>query len=168
MTGVDVRPAGTVVVSGVSSDAHTWNLVYLQLLIEELGFEVVNLGPCVPDELLVDTCARVRPVMVVVSSVNGHGHVDGLRLIRALRTRVELDGVVAVIGGKLGIDDGDAEQNAAKLVAAGYDAVFADGAGVGDFRALVRSLRPELRPELRPDLRRELRPDLRPELEESA
>ena len=26
-----------VVVSGLSSDAHTWNLVYLQLLLTELG-----------------------------------------------------------------------------------------------------------------------------------
>ncbi|MGQ4416103.1 methylaspartate mutase, partial [Streptomyces sp. SAS_269] len=34
-----------VVVSSLASDAHTWNLVFLQLLIEESGFDVVNLGP---------------------------------------------------------------------------------------------------------------------------
>src|SRR5436853_235982 len=31
-----------VVVSGTASDSHTWNLVYLQLLLEELGRRVHN------------------------------------------------------------------------------------------------------------------------------
>jgi hypothetical protein len=39
----------SIVVTSVSSDSHTWNLVSLQLLFEELGPRMSNLGACPPD-----------------------------------------------------------------------------------------------------------------------
>ncbi|MEU6883113.1 cobalamin-dependent protein [Streptomyces sp. NPDC046712] len=124
-------PAGarreTVVVSGLSSDAHTWNLVFLQLLIEELGYDVVNLGPTVPDELLESEIREHNPALVVISSVNGHGYQDGLRVIRKLRAVPALAGTPMVIGGKLGISGGEDDAHIEELVAAGFDAVFEDG-----------------------------------------
>ena len=74
-----------VVLTGLSSDAHTWNLVYLELLLEEMGCRVTNLGACTPDVTIVRACATRRPNLLVVSSLNGHGVQDGVRLIRALR-----------------------------------------------------------------------------------
>lgn len=123
-----VAPAGrrTVVVSSVTSDAHTWNLVYLQLLIEELGFDVVNLGPCVPDELLEAECLGLRPALVVVSTVNGHGYQDGLRVITRLRANPALRELPVLIGGKLGIAGGESDGHVEDLLAAGFDAVFDD------------------------------------------
>jgi len=135
------RRAPTVVVSGLTSDAHTWNLVFLQLLIEELGYHVVNLGPCVPDDLLVDECRRLDPAMVVISSVNGHGYQDGRRVAALLRSCEQLAATPLVIGGKLGTTGGGDNEQARSLLAAGFDAVFEDGAGVVlDFRNFVRSL----------------------------
>lgn len=119
---------GTVVVSGVASDAHTWNLVFLQLMIEELGYDVVNLGPCVPAELLVAECEQHKPALVVISSVNGHGYQDGLRLIDEVRASSELVATPVVIGGKLGIAGSLDEGASDRLVSAGFDAVFEDGA----------------------------------------
>lgn len=141
MTAAPARKTGTVVVSGLASDAHTWNLVYLQLLIEELGHEVVNLGPCVPDALLMDACSRHRPELVVLSSVNGHGYQDGMRVIAALRARPELADTTVVIGGKLGIAGAD-PRHAEHLLAAGFDAVYQDTIeDVAAFRALLSGLR---------------------------
>jgi methylaspartate mutase sigma subunit len=117
---------GTAVISGLASDAHTWNLVFLQLLLEELGYAVVNLGPCVPDELLVAECARVQPTLLVLSSVNGHGGQDALRVITRLRAHPDLATLPAVVGGQLGVTDNDDAQ-AAQLIAAGFDAVFPGG-----------------------------------------
>lgn len=132
---------GVVVVSGVASDSHTWNLVFLQLLIEELGYHVVNLGPCVPDEVLVDECRRLAPALVVIGSVNGHGHQDGQRVIGKLRACEPLAGIPVVIGGKLGISGRGGGWRADELVAAGFDAVFDDGAGgILEFRRFVRSI----------------------------
>ncbi|MER6770705.1 cobalamin-dependent protein [Streptomyces bacillaris] len=139
------RPGRRVLVSSVSSDSHTWNLVFLQLLLEEMGHEVTNIGSCVPDELLIEECRRVRPDLVVISSVNGHGALDGSRAVRRLRAQPDLRDLPVVIGGKLGVRGADADSYGPELLAAGFDAVFEDGAGIAEFRRYVdTSARPEL------------------------
>jgi methylaspartate mutase sigma subunit len=127
------RPAArplSVVVTSVASDAHTWNLVFLQLALEELGHRVVNLGACPPDELVVDQCRRIRPDLIVVSSINGHGFRDGTRLIGHIRGCAELTDVPVVIGGKLGIGGPSGQRGREELLAAGYTAVYEENAGV--------------------------------------
>ncbi|WUG38488.1 cobalamin B12-binding domain-containing protein [Kitasatospora sp. NBC_00458] len=135
------EPAGLdVVVTTMASDSHTWNLVFLQLLLEELGHRVTNLGACVPDELLVTECRRIEPDLIVLSSVNGHGFNDGMRVIGALRACPELGRTPTVIGGKLGIaGPGDPSRQQA-LLAAGFDGVFEEGRSVAEFQSYVRSL----------------------------
>ncbi|WP_234322931.1 cobalamin B12-binding domain-containing protein [Streptomyces sp. NRRL S-350] len=122
-----------------SSDSHTWNLIYLEHLLKEWGHEVTNLGACVPDELVIDQCSRLRPDIVVVSSVNGHGANDGLRLIRKVRAVQELAGLPAVIGGKLGTA-GNAAAWAPRLREAGFDAVFEESEGILPFRGFLDRL----------------------------
>jgi len=140
VAGTAVAPTRfDVVVTSLSSDAHTWNLVYLELLLEELGCRVTNLGACTPDETIVRECSARRPDLVVVSSLNGHGCQDGMRLIAALRARRELVATPVVIGGKLDVAGGDGS-NAARLMAAGFDAVFEDTGELTSFRSFVYSL----------------------------
>jgi methylaspartate mutase sigma subunit len=137
----------TVIVSSVSSDAHTWNLVFLQLLIEELGFAVVNLGACVPDGLLVSECLSVRPALLVISSVNGHGYQDALRVIERLRAHRELADIPMVVGGKLGTAGRQTGAQVGRLLAAGFDAVFDDRADEpASFRRFVEGAAQEGRP----------------------
>ena len=140
------RPAGktglTMLVSGVASDSHTWNLVALQLLLEEMGHQVVNLGACVPVESLLAACRANRPDCVVISTVNGHGHVDGAAVISALRADPGLTGLPVVIGGKLSVLGEDNIRIRADLLEHGYDEVFHVGAGgaeaaVEEFRRFV-------------------------------
>ena len=129
-------PKATVVISGTASDSHTWNLVYLQLLIQELGHAVVNLGSCVPDGLLVAECRQRQPDLVVISSVNGHGFNDGLRLAALLSSQPELADTALVIGGKLGTDGLRSVGWQRRLLDAGFDRVF-DG---GDLAAFLTYL----------------------------
>ncbi|WP_435842552.1 cobalamin B12-binding domain-containing protein [Streptomyces laurentii] len=133
-----------VLVSSVSSDSHTWNLVFLQLLLEDLGHEVTNIGACVPDELLIAECRRHRPDMMVISSVNGHGALDGSRLIRRLRQEPDLSDLKVVIGGKLGIRGADGDSHSQNLLEAGFDAVFEDAAGIAPFRRYLAAATPAL------------------------
>ncbi|MFD0024159.1 hypothetical protein [Streptomyces sp. NPDC058382] len=142
MNGIAAVTGKRVLVSGVSSDAHTWNLLFLQLLLEGQGHAVRNLGNLVPDAVIIDSCRAERPGLLVVSSVNGHGQLDGLRLIRRLRATPGLGSLPAVIGGKLGVHGRDDTRFAGRLLAAGYDAVFDDGeAGALDrFEAFVHGL----------------------------
>ncbi|MFE7331063.1 cobalamin B12-binding domain-containing protein [Streptomyces sp. NPDC057565] len=130
-----------MIVSSLASDSHTWNLVFLQLLIEELGYDVVNLGACVPDELLLSETLRRRPLMVVISSINGHGYQDGMRVIGRLRGHPELRDVPVVIGGKLGVLGEASRRYVDDLLKAGFDAVFDDGVdNIALFRTFAASL----------------------------
>jgi len=134
-------PVGlTILLTGVASDSHTWNLVFLQLLFEESGHRVVNLGPCVPPELLVDSCRAERPDLVVMSSVNGHGVPDGLRAVQALRRAADLAELPTVIGGKLGIAGVPGSAEVRQLVEAGFDAVFTDADGMQPLDAFLTTL----------------------------
>ncbi|MFZ3494406.1 cobalamin B12-binding domain-containing protein [Streptomyces sp. 5.8] len=128
------------VVTSTSSDAHTWNLIYLELLLQEQGHEVTNLGACVPDALVIGECRRHRPDLIVVSSVNGHGANDGLRLIRQIRTTEELARTPVVIGGKLGTSGDGAAAWAPRLREAGFDAVFGESEGILPFRGYLDRL----------------------------
>ncbi|MFD5103482.1 cobalamin B12-binding domain-containing protein [Streptomyces albidochromogenes] len=114
-----------ILLAGTASDSHTWNLVYLQLFMEEQGHRVTGLGPCVPDDLLVAACTEPRPELVVVSSVNGHGYRDGLSAVRALRSAGIQ--VPVVVGGKLGVAGRADPAHRALLLDAGCTAVFDDG-----------------------------------------
>jgi methylaspartate mutase sigma subunit len=118
------RPA--VIVSTMASDSHTWNLIFLQLLLEELGCAVTNLGPCVPDEMIEAECLARDPAMLVLSSVNGHGYQDGLRVAQRLRARAALARTPLVIGGKLGVSAALSPAQVQALFAAGFDAVHDD------------------------------------------
>jgi methylmalonyl-CoA mutase cobalamin-binding subunit len=126
LTATDRVPAigHRILLSTTSSDSHTWNLMFLQLLLEECGFEVVNLGPCVPDALLVETARSCRASAIVISTVNGHGRIDGARVVGAVRRDPDIAQLPMVIGGKLGIEGPSSDDEVSRLLEAGFDAVF--------------------------------------------
>ncbi len=117
-----------VVLSSVACDSHTWNLVYLQLRLEELGCDVVNLGACTPDALVAEALQTHRPDLLVVSSVNGHGAMDATRLLAELRGRGLLDATRAVVGGKLSVAGALAVPARDALLAAGAHEVLGEDA----------------------------------------
>lgn len=141
-------PVRKFIVSGVSSDAHMWNLVFLQLLLEEHGGEVHNLGACVPDEVIIAECRAVRPDVLVLSTVNGHGHLDGLRLIRKIRSEPDLRDQRVVIGGKLGVRGSENVKFIEKLAEGGFDGVFESEGSLKSFDAFLRGLAPAPQPAL--------------------
>lgn len=128
-----------VLLSTVSSDSHTWNLAYLEMFCAERGHRVENLGACVPDEQLIERAMAGAPDLVVLSSVNGHGRIDGERLIRRLRAHPELAGLPVVIGGKLGVAGRLSADEVSALRAAGFTAVFQDE-DMSSFERLLDSL----------------------------
>ncbi|WNI27276.1 cobalamin-dependent protein (plasmid) [Streptomyces sp. ITFR-16] len=130
-----------VMVTGLPSDAHTWNLVFIQLLIEDLGHHVVNLGPCIPRDEIIESCGKFQPDLLVVSSVNGHGFQDAEDLIRTIRSRWELTGLPAVIGGKLGVRGAEGRAGSGRrLIEAGFNAVFEEDQGLGAFEEFIAAL----------------------------
>ncbi|MGW7271834.1 cobalamin B12-binding domain-containing protein [Streptomyces sp. NPDC054864] len=123
-----LRPELRVLVTGTASDSHTWNLVYLQLALEEWGHQVTNLGPCVSADLLASVCHTDAPDLVVIGTVNGHGYQDGWTAVTRLRaTNGPSRAVPVVIGGKLGLGGNPDPHRAAQLREAGCTRVLDDG-----------------------------------------
>jgi methylaspartate mutase sigma subunit len=139
----EARPATSrrAVIATVPSDSHMWNLVYIELVLRESGWDVNNLGACTPVELVVDACLAERPDLLVISTVNGHGHIGGRKLINHLRRQPELEQLPVVIGGKLGTLGADNAQFADPLLAAGFSAVFAESAGLEGFARFLETQR---------------------------
>lgn len=119
--------------TSIVSDSHTWNLVYMQLVLEEYGYEVVNLGNCVPTKELISAAYYHHPDLIVVSSINGHGYIEGLEIIKAIKNQDLLQNIKTVIGGKLDIAGGEDVNCLAKLVEAGFDGVFLGENSIDDF-----------------------------------
>jgi methylmalonyl-CoA mutase cobalamin-binding subunit len=128
------------VLSTVASDAHTWNLLYLQLLLEEHGFHVRNLGPCVPVDDVVRACLADRPRILVFSTVNGHGLIEAPEYIRAIRENARLRGLAVVIGGKLRIDGSPTHADVLRLRRLGFDGVFTTADAERRFRRFLQGL----------------------------
>lgn len=135
VVGTRARPHA--VLASTPSDSHTWNLLFVQLLLEENGWSVTNLGACVPATTLVAESLRRVPDLIVISTVNGHGAQDARQVIAALRARPTLSRVPVALGGKLCVSEERARAAAPGLVAAGFDAVLVGDSAVPDFRTLL-------------------------------
>jgi methylaspartate mutase sigma subunit len=130
----------TVLLSTPESDSHTWNLVYLQLYLEELGLTVRNLGPCTPHRTTVNAIKLYRPDCVVLSSVNGHGFTQGRTLIQLIREETGDVRLPIVIGGKLSTAEVDESCVRRELLAAGFDEVFHGSESIAEFRVWLLEL----------------------------
>lgn len=131
------RPARRAVLSTIPSDSHTWNLLFLQLLMEENGWSVTNLGGCVPVATLTEETRGQPPDMIVISTVNGHGAQEGLDVIAALRAEPALAAVPVVLGGKIDVSEDRQRADVDGLRAAGYDEVLIGDQAVPRFLDLI-------------------------------
>lgn len=117
----------TVLLTTVPSDSHSWNLVFMEFLLNDLGYKVENLGPNTPMEEVIARLNRNGCAMVVVSTVNGHGYIEGAELAHRIRNETNhIKGLY--IGGKI-CTENDAltiARHSDTLRAAGFDEVFDD------------------------------------------
>ncbi|NQZ11150.1 MAG: cobalamin B12-binding domain-containing protein [Algicola sp.] len=117
----------------IPSDSHGWNLIYMELLLKEQGYDVNNLGVCVPNDLVIDECEKNEPDLVVVSTVNGHGYMEGKQLARSLAKQKQRLGFELCIGGKLNTDPTKLAKQVENLKSSGFDGVYAGPAAVVQF-----------------------------------
>lgn len=124
----------------VQSDSHMWNLMYMQLWLEEHGFDTLNLGCCVSTEETILSIEQFRPELVVISSLNGHGYSQGKGLIGAIKQYFDQSPIV-VIGGKLSTHISDNELITTELTSDGYDGVFVGANAIEEFECFVKALK---------------------------
>lgn len=111
----------------VSSDSHSWNLVFMEYLLTEKGFNVKNLGTCTPIDEVVYETNKSQYDLLVLSTVNGHGYLEGPEISKLIRGNENYHNNI-VIGGKISTDNSkeSIELKTKLLKQAGFDAVFDD------------------------------------------
>jgi methylaspartate mutase sigma subunit len=129
------------VLGTVSSDAHGWNLVYLEMVLSESGYEVCNLGPCSSVRDVMEAVNEAATALVVLSSVNGHGCIEAPSYAGALRNNGRTRSVPLVLGGQLTSNGTVSDDQLSRLCAAGFDRVFTGADAIAELRAYLVSLR---------------------------
>ncbi|MGA8907223.1 MAG: cobalamin-dependent protein [Acidobacteriaceae bacterium] len=112
------------VVATTPDDSHLWNLVGVQLKLEERGFEVRNLGACTPTELLAETVRGLRPDLLAISTINGHGAISMAGVMQALEQYQVKRVAPIVVGGLLTTDPATLGHAEAELLQLGCAGVF--------------------------------------------
>ena len=130
-----------VIVATTPDDSHAWNLIGIELHLAERGFEVLNLGPCTPEELLAETIRDQRPDLVVLSSINGHGALSLPAVLETLEHYQVKRTAPIVIGGLLTTDPKDTQAAATALTEVGAAGVFTGPQAWKDFDDFLRGQR---------------------------
>jgi methylaspartate mutase sigma subunit len=128
-----------VILATIPSDSHCWNLVFMELFLKEQRFDVINLGPCTPFELILECTLKNTVSAIIISSVNGHAFLEAERLIKMIRKNVPYD-IPVYLGGKLSTDMKKAEFYAKELENAGYTKAYSENDDMSDFKAQLKSL----------------------------
>jgi methylmalonyl-CoA mutase cobalamin-binding subunit len=100
MRGIDTagplpNSRGAVVIGATRSDAHVVSVYLVSLMLEERGFEVVNLSCCNPSRAFFDLDLPTPPRAVVIANQNGQA-LDDLADLAAARGRAT---VPVILGG---------------------------------------------------------------------
>ena len=112
------------IVATSPDDSHAWNLVGVQLMLEQRGFRVVNLGPCTPTAELAEQIRDRRPALVVISTVNGHGLMSLPPMLDLLDLYQARGLSRIVVGGLLTTRRTLTSNETASLRAGGIDGIF--------------------------------------------
>lgn len=122
-----------IILTGTPSDSHTWNLIFMELFLQEHHCTIRNLGACVPIPHLQDTLKKLPCDLVVISSINGHLFQDAIKIISSLPRHGSPSLPPFVLGGKMGISQKDTAFQKRKLLKLGYDDVFVEKNSLGRF-----------------------------------
>jgi methylaspartate mutase sigma subunit len=139
-----------IVVGVIGADCHAVGNKILTSLLNQLGYNVVNLGVMVSQEEFIDTAIETNADAIFVSSIYGHGEIDCIGL-RDKCVERGLSQVLLYVGGNLVIGKHDFKYVEEKFLAMGFDRVFppavdidvVSGLLMGDISLLPQAVIPE-------------------------
>lgn len=128
-----------VILGTIPSDSHCWNLLFMQLYLEERGCSVINLGPCTCKELLAKTSHTIQPDFIVISTVNGLGSLEAPEVARFIKSHDFIKKIPLYLGGKITIDGTLSTENKNNLLESGFSKVFQGPSALQDFEHIIHS-----------------------------
>lgn len=128
------------VVATTPNDSHSWNLVYLELLLADQYVGVHGLGPCTPVTRILETLRDFEVDLLVLSSVNGHGISAIADTVLQVRASAHGRDVPIAVGGKLDTSGGPSRDAIKLLTTNGVDRVFTGESAVAQFLVWMNQL----------------------------
>lgn len=121
----------TVLIAMTESDAHVVAIRLLQVFLEENGYQVINLGACVPLTEVVETASKLKPICIVLGAQNGHALDDIAPLLPLMQKRAFSCPVL--LGGNVSIGSKKSNDSIEKLKTAGVTEIFSSFEDLLDF-----------------------------------
>ncbi|MDV8022647.1 cobalamin B12-binding domain-containing protein [Rhodococcus sp. IEGM 1330] len=112
-----------VLIVTTPSDVHSWNLVFLSLVVRDAGMSCRIVGPASQLDEIVVGAEEFAPDVVLVSTINGHGEFEAADVLNALREVCDPH-VPVLIGGILGVSHELRSSRRSALLSMGYTEVF--------------------------------------------
>ena len=128
---------------GSPSDAHTWNLFYLKLFIEECSISTHVLGGCTHLDDISATVASQPWDLIVISSLNGHFFHESkaiMDIIQATLDNCAQPKPWIIAGGKLDTQNRSHDLMERVLLKQGYDKLFFRPDAMNHFRTFCKTL----------------------------
>ena len=115
-----------IVLGVIGADVHAVGNKILEMVLEEAGFEVINLGVMVSQEEFINAAVESDAGAIWVSSLYGHGEID----CRGLRERCVEAGIghiLLYLGGNLTVGEAAFPAVERRFREMGFDRVFPPG-----------------------------------------
>lgn len=116
----------TIVIGVIGSDCHAVGNKILELVLDEAGFNIVNIGVLSSQEDFVNAAVEERADAIMVSSMYGHGEID-CRGLRERCDRAGLNNILLYVGGNIVVGKQNWLSVYNKFIEMGYDRAYPPG-----------------------------------------
>lgn len=116
----------TVVIGVIGADCHAVGNKILELVFDEAGFNVVNVGVLSSQEDFVNAAVEKNADAIMVSSMYGHGEID-CRGLREMCDKAGLKNILLYVGGNIVVGKQNWLSVYNKFIEMGYDRAYPPG-----------------------------------------
>jgi methylaspartate mutase sigma subunit len=120
-----------ILLATTPSDSHTWNLIYLKMLLEEHNHQVNLLGPCTPVDDIISGVQLNNVDIVAISSINGHGFLEAQEIPQKMCRLPHPPPII--IGGNLITNGRLSRKQKNHLIRIGFYEVYSEGDSTSEF-----------------------------------
>ncbi len=116
----------TIVIGVIGADVHAVGNKIMHHVLEEAGFNVVNIGVLSSQEDFIHAAIETNAEAILVSSLYGHGEMDCLHF-KEKCVEAGLDHVKLYVGGNIVVGKQDFNAVEARFKQMGFDRVYPPG-----------------------------------------
>ncbi len=118
--------AKKLIIGVIGADVHTVGNKILNMVFQEAGYEVTNLGVMVSQEEFIEAAIETSADAIIVSSLYGHGELDCTGL-RDKCHEANIGDILLYVGGNIVVGKQPFDEVEKRFLAMGFNRVFGPG-----------------------------------------